>query len=406
MAAIIFAVVGQSLADARRVPFNSFGGIIWVAALFVSFLLGLLFYAQFILPLRGHEGWSEGLRLLWRHYSEPGQRYLNTLLYPSAAASARLRRKNGSPPTNKLGLPASFFLLRAGILKSHQVLALTRGSQFARPVGPGFVMLQRTEAAAHLIDLRKQLRRQPVKANTRDGIPIETTITVIFRIQQAPFDLPGSEPYPYEHEAIFRVSYVNSIDAREKVRDWLDQLNPRAADMLVDEISHYTLDELYLTNNGGGGRLDQIKIQLKQRLERLIDPNGIEIIAVGVAPFTLPKAVVDQRINTWRADWERKIKLQQATSDAEAMRRIKKARARAQIEIIEDITQNIAAVRRAGGDDDLSNIIMLRMIEALKEAKSNASLQLLLPQQVMAELAQNASRHLQAWLNQSEDSRS
>ena len=87
--------------------------------------------------------------------------------------------------------------------------------------------------------------------------------------------------------------------------------------------------------------------------------------------------------------------------NAEAVRRIKKARARAQIEIIENITQNIDSVRRAG-DTDLSNIITLRMIEALEEGLSSESLQALIPQQIMTNLVMDTSNQMQSWLNQPE----
>ncbi len=403
LVAIILTVIGLYLEDARRVPYNTFGGIVWFTVFIVSFLFGLLFFAQFVLPLRGNEGWSEGLRLLWRHYTTLGQQYLDTLFGPKPAPQFKSRRRRQNvPKSNHLGLPASFTKLKAGILKSHQVLALVKGSQFIRPAGPGFVMLFKKENVAHLIDLRKHLRRQLVKVITRDGIPLETTVTVIFHVQQEPADLLGTEPYPYDNEAIFHISYSLSIDEKDAVRGWMEQISPRAAALLVSEISHFTLDELYRSASGGIGPLGQIKTRVKQQLERQLDSNGIEILLIGIDPFSLPDTVIAQRIKTWRADWERKIMLQQAASDAETVRRIKRARARAQIEIIENITQNIASMRRAG-NIDLSHVITLRMIEALEEAQSNASLQGLMPQHVMSSLVRDTSKQMQVWLDRPEE---
>ena len=404
LAAIILTVIGLYLEDARRVPYNTFGGIVWFTVLIVSFLFGLLFFAQFVLPLRGNEGWSEGLRLLWRHYTTQGQQYLDNLFGPRPTAPPNKPRRRGksAPKSNKLGLPASFTALRAGILKSHQILALVKGSQFIRSAGPGFVMLFKKEKTAHLIDLRKHLRRQLVKAATRDGIPIETNVTVIFRVQQEPVDLLGTEPYPYHDEAIFHIAYNISIDEKEAVRGWMEQISPRAAALLTDEISHYTLDDLYRSGNSGGAPLARMKSRIKQQLERQLSENGIEILVIGIDPFTLPDTIIAQRIRTWQADWERKIMLQQAAGDAEAVRRIKRARARAQIEIIENITQNIANVRQAEGTD-LAHVIMLRMIEALEESRSNASLQALIPQYVMSNLVMDTSKQMQAWLGRPEE---
>ena len=55
---------------------------------------------------------------------------------------------------------------------------------------------------------------------------------------------------------------------------------------------------------------------------------------------------------------------------AEAVRRVKQARARVQIEIIDRITQNIEAMRRSDAAD-LPDIVMLRMIQALEEAMAD-----------------------------------
>ncbi|MEJ2750418.1 MAG: SPFH domain-containing protein, partial [Anaerolineae bacterium] len=353
-----------------------------------------------VLPLQGSEGWGEGLRLLLRHYTNQADRYLNTLFTPRTRPKRKSRRGSKKKPVaDPLALPASFAILNAGILKSHQVLALGKRNQYLRPVGPGFTLLYRKEKPTHLIDLRKQLRRQLVKANTRDGIPIETNVIVVFRVRQALIELLGPEPYPYDKDAIFHLCYVNSIDAYDTVHDWSEQVAPRAAALLVNEINHYTLDELYTPGNGGLGPLDQIKNRIKQALERQLDQSGIEILVVGLAPFTLPPAVAEQRIKTWQADWQRLILIQQAAGSAESVRRMKNARARAQIEIIKNITQNIDQVRRAN-EAELSNIITLRMIEALEEAKSNRSLQSLIPQQVLTNLVMNTSKQMQKWLDQ------
>lgn len=399
LAAIILMVIGFFLEDARQVPYRSFGSIIWLAVLIVSFAFGLLFFAQYTLPLSGHEGWGEGLRLLWRHYNDLAARYLDERFGPRPKKQSRSRRaRRIDPKPDDTGLPPSFTTLRAGNLKSHQTLTLAKGNSFARPAGPGFVMLYAKEQVTHLIDLRKHLRRQPVKASTRDGIPVETAVTVIFHVRQEVEEL-GPEPYPYERDAIFHISHANSIDAQDSVHGWMEQISPRAAAHLTNEIARYTLDDFSNPGPGGASVFDQIKAEIKRQLMRDMALNGIEILAVGMDLLTMPEEVVAQRIRTWQAEWERKITLQHAAGDAEAIRRMKKARARAQIEIIQNITQNIASVRRAD-NADLSNIITLRMIEALEEAESNASLQALIPQQVMANLVMDTTTQMQEWLDE------
>jgi regulator of protease activity HflC (stomatin/prohibitin superfamily) len=387
------------LEDARQVPYGSFGGLVWLAVLIVSFTFGLLFYAQFVLPLGGSDGWSEGLRLLWRHYTTEAQQYLNSRFGPQKKPAKKTRKgKQGESEPAKLGLPTGFKKLQAGNLQSHEILALSKANSFIRSAGPGFVMLYKKEQVTHLIDLRTQLRRHPVKASTRDGIQIDTAVTAIFRVRQEQADHPSNEPYSYDKDAIFHICYHLSIDEKNNVRKWTEQLAPRAADLVSNEITRFTLDELYHSGNGGISPIDEIKTNVKQQLQRQMERMGIEVLGIGVSPFTLPEGIVDQRIKSWRAEWERKIVLQRAAGDAEAVRRIKRARARAQIEILENITQNIANVRQMSGAD-LSQIITLRMIEALEEAKTSPDLQAIIPKQLVANLVEAPSTQMQAWLN-------
>lgn len=398
LAIIILGSIGSFLGDAKGVSFGLFGGFLWAIVLILSFMFGLLYLARFVLPLRGNEGWSEGVRLIWRHYWLLGEIYLNALFEAKPKGPVR-RVKAATPPADPNRLPASFRLLSAGLVKSHQALALARGTTFSRPAGPGFLLLNRGESISHVIDLRPHFRLYPVKANTRDGIPLETNVWVVFQVQQSPLDHNDDNlPYPYDKEAIFHVSYANSIDAGDTVLPWTEQPGPKAAAILVTEFSKYTLDELYRVDDTNAAPLDDIRQRLMQQLSLQMQRLGVTILAVGIDHFTLPTSVAAQRIRTWQSKWEHDIELRKATSHAEAVRRIKKARARVQIEIIERITQNIEAMRRAE-DANLTEIVMLRMIEVLEEAMSDDSVKARIPEQLMANLVLEASGQMRNWLD-------
>lgn len=391
----LLAGIGQSLKDAREVPFGLFGALVWGSVLTASFVFGLLYYAQFVLPLGGNEGWSEGFRLLVRRLTAPPA--------PAPAASrgsirSRAKSKLARLEPGREPLPSSLISLRAGLIKSYQVLALTKGSGFSRPAGPGFVMLFKGERIASVIDLRTHVRSQSVKANTRDGIPVETELHVAFRVKETKVDAEDSNlQHPYDKDAIFRVSYASSIGERDEIRLWTERLCPMAADLLTSELAQYTLNELYQGDDSGAAVFDAIKQRIERQLERASSRDGMEVLSIDIGHFELPLRVSEQRIKTWQADWKRKIIMQRAAGDAEVLRRIKNARARSQIEIIENITRNIQAMRQAG-DTELTEIIMLRMIEALEDALSDESVKMLVPQQVMTRLMMDSSERLQAWV--------
>ncbi len=389
LALVVSMGIGLFLADAHGVPYRAIGALLWGGVLFTAFFFGLIYFAQFVLPLQDNDGWTEGWRLLTRHYSAP---------FASATIN-RMRNK----PRDSGHLPGSFRALRAGLLPSSQVLAIAKGTGYSRSAGPGFVMLYGGEFVTDVIDLRRHLRALPVKAITRDGIPIETTVTAIFRIRQTDTMDPADPlPHPYDKDGIFLASYAHTIAAKEKVRSWAGQLAPRLGELLTAELAQLTLNQLYDINDPDSNPIAELKRRLKNALTRDAEQQGVEVLGVGVSRLQLPEEVRQQRIRTWQADWQRKIKQQKAVGDAEALRRLKKARARAQIEIIETITQNINSMRFAE-ESDLTRIIMLRMIEVLEEAGAGKPYSMLMPPNVMSHLVQNTSAQLQAIVNRSSE---
>jgi regulator of protease activity HflC (stomatin/prohibitin superfamily) len=390
--AVLLGITAYYLNDSLQVRYGFFGSLIWFIVLAAAFFFSLLYFAQFLLPTEGMDGWVTGLRLLSRSYFEgalpaPNQRPLSPTL------PTNIIEENEALP---ITLSASFLTLKAGIVRSHYALALARGQSFSRPAGPGFVMLNPKEIITNVIDLRRQVRTQSVQANTRDGIPVETNLTVVFRVRQViPEHNEDDILYPYDREAIFHVSYANSVDGRS-LRNWTEQISRRAAAILIDELAQYRLNDLY-QDDASIAPFDMIQQTIKRQLDRNTEQLGVQILAVSVGHLQLPPEVVDQRIKSWQVNWERQIRVQKAVGDAEAGRRLKNARARAQIEIIHNITQNIDAMRRAG-NNNLTQIIMLRMIDALEEATGDPTVQMILPQELIGQLVEEASGQMKDWL--------
>ncbi len=389
---LLLIFLGRFLRDAHGVSHQWLVSYSWLIIASITFVLGLIYYAQYISPLPGEEGWVAGLLLLIEAYIK--------------LAEARLER----PKTNKStktflppdieSLPASLKSLNAGFIKGHQVLAITKGSSYVRPAGPGFVVLYKGEQIWRVIDLRLQRRSQPVLAKTRDGIPIETSVSVTFQIKQRPSSSHDADLiYPFDRDAIFHVSYDDTIDEQGKLLPWTRQLTPPAAAMLANEIPKHSLNEL--TNVVEGVTpLAEIKQTITRHITRRFAPKGIKVIGVGIGGLKLPSSVRDQQFLTWQTDWLRKIRVENASGNVEAIRRIKQAQARAQIEIIENITNSIDAMRQEEGTE-LPQVIMLRIIKALEDAASDGSIQAFVPQQLIAGLVRDASSQMRSLVDPS-----
>lgn len=394
LAGTAVALIGYLLKDSLGFPLRFWGAFIWLMALGLAFMFGLLHVSQHILSLGGGEGWSQGLTLLLRYYLQEAKNYLKSLTAPKPTQRRRLL--TDKPISDPDALAETFKTLKAGMVHSHQALAIDKKGGFHRAAGPGFIMLTGKESVRAVVDLRPHVRSQVVKANTRDGIPVETTVIVTFRARQNPGNAtdPGIQ-YPYDRDAIFHLGYATSISPSEEARPWAEQVSPRAAELLSLELAKYTLDDLYRVPDAHVVPIADMQLRIMSDLAHKMEQHGIEVMHVAITDLALPRDISEQRIKNWRARWEREVDVRRAQGDAEALRRIKKARARVQIEIIESIIQNIEAMRRTE-TADLADIVMLRMIEVLEAAMSDVSVQRLAPEYITGDRVLDASRQLRA----------
>jgi hypothetical protein len=362
-------VTGLFFKDYRQVPYGWILSIIWLMASFFAFGFGILYFAQFILPQHEGESWIEGVNMLLRSATHSGPRTTRS-------------QKSAEYPGQE-NLPPSFDSLKAGILRSYQVLVVNKGARFIRPAGPGFVRLAAGENVAQVLDLRRHVRSKEVNANTRDGIPLVTNVKIIFRIKQ-PAQIPAdsSLEYPYDKNAVFQVSQASSVDEYSEFLAWTEQLAPQADSYLVSEVAQFTLNEL----SQEPSLLNGIQHRVRRLLRSNFDSMGIKIFDVIVTMHDLPDEIVQQRLANWRAPWESKIRKEVAKREADTLRRTKSARAQAQVEIIQKIMKNIDEMRHIESAT-LPQVVNLRVIEAI----STSSAQTRIPGQVLASLALETS---------------
>ena len=75
----------------------------------------------------------------------------------------------------------------------------------------------------------------------------------------------------------------------------------------------------------------------------------------------------------------------EAAANNASMRRIREAQARAEIEIITSITESILVLQVAG-DADLSDIVTIRVVEAMREAAEDEQVKAMVPGQALSML--------------------
>jgi regulator of protease activity HflC (stomatin/prohibitin superfamily) len=316
------------------------------------------------------------------------------------------RRKLSSPSGV---LSPSFSLLGAGFLFSHEAAAITRGNSFSRADGPGLIFLQPGETIAQIFDLRTHSRRMTVQATTRDGIPVETSVSVSFHVRRRP---PGQRrprsvesddiPYPYDRAALFDLTYAGSVGGDNDAAGWTEQICPSAATLLVREIGRFTLDQLLVS--GGAEPLSEIRANIKRDLEaqQTSDdgptlPKGVTIAGVGVGGLKLPDDVVTKRLATWQVEWQKRESKALADAAIETQRRVNQARAHALADSIEGLLASIDNMQ-ATSQTQLHEVILSQLAETLEALAASQALGGLPQQSQWLSLADDTSREMRRYL--------
>lgn len=381
---VILMMIAYFLKDFNEVRFGWVGSYLWGVAFLFSFSLYLLYLLQFVLPLSWYLSVREGLTLI----IDP------TFPYLSKVARKLLGRPLGKAASDELlhDLPVSFRNYRSGILPGYQAVAITRGPKYERAAGPGYVSMAPGETITQIVDLRKQRRNVPVKAMTRDGIPIETSVSVSFQVKMLPTPHGSVLPYPYDPEAIFGVYYLSNFRSEDGILLWGERIGHTAASILIGELAQYALDELYQPAQTGISPRKRIMGRMKQKLKAEFESKGVTILGAGAGHLKVPDGVVEQLINNWQTEWQRRINEVEAATENAAMRRIRLAQARAEIEIIATITESIQAMQ-SSGNGQLTDIVTVRMLEAMHAAAEDEQVKAMVPSQALETMNQ-----LQDWL--------
>ncbi len=339
---------------------------------------------------------------------------------------------------DKIEEPLSGKLMRSGLLpgvllaEAHTAVPLSTGVGLSRIAGPGITFIGRAERPhnGQVLDLRTHFRPVPVRATTQDGIDVQVIVPVVFRIEPQPPMRPPPEITPISEAATFNAVIAQRIDGSGPLK-W-EEIPP----MLVKNIARsviasYTFDRLLedespaapLPGEEGAPfaerrrRLtrqhmarvprDRIRAEIERRLRAEIQERnyGIRILGVGLGdlevagPETVRNSILQQRIDTWRAEWLAEAIRRQAQSEAEAMREIGRARAQAQMRMIQALTEGLAQARNLGMTVPTDVVVLLRLLDALEGmslepgTREHLSSETLHTQAVMKRAALRAAGH-------------
>jgi regulator of protease activity HflC (stomatin/prohibitin superfamily) len=125
-----------------------------------------------------------------------------------------------------------------------------------------------------------------------------------------------------------------------------------------EEITHRTLDELFLPDDPERNPRREIATQLQQAGKSALAGRGIELVDSGFTNLQVPLAVTLQRRDTWQVTWDKESTITRSTGEAEGFLQFQTARAEAQAELVKSIIQAIRSM-------DQNSQVTLNVVEAL-----------------------------------------
>ncbi|RME49267.1 MAG: SPFH domain-containing protein, partial [Caldilineae bacterium] len=346
-----------------------------LAALFMLAMDGLFVKEVFALP-----SWRQGFGFaLLCLFGMP-----RPLKYPFAVVEngvVRKRDRGKCVASREIGGPGRL------IIGNDSAVVLSRFGRITRIEGPGPVFLGRFERIRKIIDLRPQERTVAATVYTKDGIALNTDITVRFQIQCNPPE--EKAPYPADADALERAAHA---DARRWVSlqpgalsrmDWPDRVMGNVESTLREMVAGMTLDEVFAPGDIEKDPRDEISRQMLIQLREKSKGFGAYMLDVILGPFKpADPAVEEQRRESWEALHRAEALAERARGEAQALLARETAYAYAQLEMILTIDRGFQQLAQQGQHLP-ARFIALRFVEMLRRIASNPRVGPLLPRETV-----------------------
>ncbi len=250
-------------------------------------------------------------------------------------------------------------------------------NRFCRVLSPGNSNLNAFEYIHTILDLRQQDRFLPnVSLTSLDGIPFSASINIVFRIK------PGSNvtehrPYPYDEEAVRQVAYLETVTNQEgNVNTWKNLTEMRASSVLQGIARTYTLDEMFFPAEQGQELYEPIQNEFRRTLYRTFSSMGLELLEVRIVNIELPDKVKKRYVAFWQSQSDAELEVTIARNEARQLEMLEAARVDAEETMINAILEGIHKARQYGGTTHITEIVALRLVEALENMAVSEDMQL------------------------------
>jgi hypothetical protein len=259
------------------------------------------------------------------------------------------------------------------------------GPPLIRAAGPGIVFIAPGERIVATLDLRKQSRGQPAKALTRDGIEVSANVSVTFGLDSNPDQAaPSPEPrsaaeriernrpaYSFNPTSAFRAVYGTAIGEKQPV-EWTDLPVTVAVETFRNLLAEHAIDELFQPTVSNVYPFADFTGRVTRAVKEapVLRERGILVYTVGVGALKLPREVVNQRVRTWQARWQKAALQQDGAADSQTIKTLGRWQARAQETIIKDLLRRLTAATSEVEKQTIAYMVAQTLHNAVRESSS------------------------------------
>lgn len=279
------------------------------------------------------------------------------------------------------------------ILQPGNVAVLENAGGFPRVVGPGRHFISRLETLKEVASLEeREVKVEKMTATTKDGIVVEARdIRYRYRIpggDSGKTDGAHGRMFSYSEDGVLNMTYHRNVNAMG-VTTWHFNVNSQVDTAITDYIQSHFVD--YLTAPAAP-KPDEKKVESPRteqeaksgpRSENVPDPRtelnqllrtgglrgnlrsrGAELVWIDFGHFVMPeRAVAEQRVSTWQAEWESDASKLRAAGEARRMiaQELRRIQAQSvQLKSLEDALQEVGP--QAGSHDAVTRRLILTRI--------------------------------------------
>lgn len=243
-------------------------------------------------------------------------------------------------------------------------------------------------------------------------------------------DVPAENMIPvFNPERVFAAVFSEARSEQDQVVPWVDLPPIVAVDVFREILSQYNYDQLFQPNQPADFPISKMRQLFRTQVRsrgalsyRLVfhktrrpislgtyDPNdlrvseikelrnpkilrerGIKVVACGFTDLVPPEEVYKQRLDSWRALWEKETRVAQAAYELEAMRLQNRARMQAQ----QELRYEFMKILQESGHP--KEVLAIRVLQALENAAADPKTKQLLPQETLA-LMNNLDAMINHW---------